>query len=225
MIDASTAFFQAFEVIWESEPLRIRFAYTFWVLLIFMYWYSRKYDEMRNATPLRDPDNKKTNLSYGNWLAFVLGVIPYFAVKYTSLDLRFAVTEEFVTILGVVGFCLLSIGFIFAVYGRVTLSELWGPNIYSYVDSDQEKAVLVQSKAYDWVRHPIYCGQIFMTIGTFLIVQSFYLALFPILVVIFSFVRATNEEKDLADRFGDDYRQYKNRVFMLIPWKPKPRAS
>jgi protein-S-isoprenylcysteine O-methyltransferase Ste14 len=32
-------------------------------------------------------------------------------------------------------------------------------------------------------------------------------------------VGITLEERDLVDLFGDEYRKYKQRVSMLIPWR------
>jgi len=43
--------------------------------------------------------------------------------------------------------------------------------------------------------------------------------LFAAVTTAYIFVGILLEEHDLVELFGDDYRRYKERVSMLIPWR------
>ncbi|MHA2295019.1 MAG: methyltransferase family protein [Candidatus Hodarchaeales archaeon] len=81
-----------------------------------------------------------------------------------------------------------------------------------------EESELQNNEIFSVIRHPTYSGGIMLIISAFFLNFSVYTLVFLGLVVIFYYYYTRNyEEKELIERFGESYLEYKKRVPAFIP--------
>lgn len=77
---------------------------------------------------------------------------------------------------------------------------------------------MTRNGPYAFVRHPQYTGFFLVMFGEGVVhwPTVFSLAAFPIVVIAYVLL-ARKEERQMLDRFGDEYREYQERVPMFLP--------
>jgi protein-S-isoprenylcysteine O-methyltransferase Ste14 len=79
------------------------------------------------------------------------------------------------------------------------------------------KGELVTTGIYGYVRHPQYLGILLLTFGMNIQwLTLLTLLLYPFLVILY-YRLAKKEAKEMEEKFGDEYRKYKQKVPMFIP--------
>jgi protein-S-isoprenylcysteine O-methyltransferase Ste14 len=96
-----------------------------------------------------------------------------------------------------------------------TLQTL-GKNLTDTVVTRKEHA-LVTNGPYRWVRHPFYgCAALIATAASLISANAFFLVIGASVLLLLAF-RTRIEERNLLNRFGDDYRNYMQRTGRFFP--------
>jgi protein-S-isoprenylcysteine O-methyltransferase Ste14 len=76
---------------------------------------------------------------------------------------------------------------------------------------------LVTSGPYRWVRHPLYTAGTSLFIAFGLMADNWFIILLGILAFIAMAIRTPQEEANLIEKFGDEYRDYMKRTGAFLP--------
>lgn len=148
----------------------------------------------------------------GEWyvvIQFVLFGLIFFAPLLTPELFKWTAPWDSIGLFLGIGLSL--IGGLMALAGVLSL----GRNLTA-VPYPKEDAVLVESGAFRFVRHPIYSGIIFGAVGWGLLNNSLLTLLFALVLIIFFDVKSRREEMWLSDKYSN-YAAYQLRVRKLIP--------
>lgn len=113
------------------------------------------------------------------------------------------------------------IGVILAIF--CPLLAVWvfksiGNNISETVLTKQEHELITRGP-YRWVRHPLYSMGILLIFSLGLIAANGMLLLFGLAaLIIFRFVVIPAEEKNLIEKFGNKYKEYRIQTGTMTPW-------
>lgn len=120
-------------------------------------------------------------------------------------------------IVNIIGWCFFASGMILHIWTGLLLRP-WGliglPEIFSKVESK-----LVTTGPFSIVRHPTYLAHTFIFFGVFLlseVIAAGVVALLDLIIVYAIIIPL--EERELLNRFGDEYRQYQQEVPRFIPF-------
>lgn len=118
-----------------------------------------------------------------------------------------------------IGVFLLALGFLslFFAISTLKLKRAFGKEIYK----PNTESKLVTHGIYARTRNPIYLSALTLFLGWFLVLQITVLLIVSVLFAIHFYFVAKWEEKELTQRFGDEYLNYKNRVGFFITFRQK----
>lgn len=89
---------------------------------------------------------------------------------------------------------------------------------------------LVTSGPYRWVRHPLYSSGMIESVGLCLMMANWFVLLSAFLFWTMIVIRTPMEEQQLIATFGDEHRQYRQRVGRFLPtrqeqWLPVVQST
>lgn len=109
------------------------------------------------------------------------------------------------------GFCIAGIGDIFFLISVTYMKDSWRAGI-----PEKDKTKLVTDGIYKFSRNPAFVGFDFMYIGILLMFFNIGTLLFSLFSIMMLHLQILQEEKYMAKTFGEEYLEYKKKVFLYI---------
>ncbi|MBI5170282.1 MAG: isoprenylcysteine carboxylmethyltransferase family protein [Candidatus Eisenbacteria bacterium] len=149
----------------------------------------------------------------------VLFVIPLVTPMIAAFGARAALfTLPHANTVSWCGVALVAAGLFVRISAMLQLGARFSPLV-----SLQREHALETRGWYAVVRHPGYLGALLATLGTSLAFGSALATPLPVLMFVAQRLRIRDEEALLAERFGDEWREYARRTGALLPRPPRGR--
>ncbi|MCP4603481.1 MAG: hypothetical protein GY847_23675 [Proteobacteria bacterium] len=189
----------------NNPELGAPIAYSGWILLILPYGILALYD--RGAKNIKERGKKRWNYPRALYFAGIIAICVHYYCITQKMIFAFPIITD--TLAVTIGTLLMMYGIYLVTHGRISLDGYWSPNICEYGDDDKK---LVTESIYKLMRHPIYCGQIFMTIATVFLLNNMIIFLFPAIVLPINIRKAYREDQFLGEQFPDSFPKYVNET-------------
>jgi protein-S-isoprenylcysteine O-methyltransferase Ste14 len=112
------------------------------------------------------------------------------------------------------GLLLVCIGVTGVFVAKKELGKEW---VYASVYKSSPKKKIVMKGIYAYIRHPIYTGIVISYVGAELVAGS-WLWVSALFFFIPFFYQAKKEEKFLMEKFGNQYKKYREKTKMFVPY-------
>jgi protein-S-isoprenylcysteine O-methyltransferase Ste14 len=153
------------------------------------------------------------------FLTYLLPLVTWVPLAYLIYSLKIFILQfkmKFPFILNISGIPILVLGILLHIWTGKLLG-LWGliglPEIYTRI-----KGKLVTEGPFSIVRHPTYFAHILIFSGVFLITGVVSVGIITIIdIFLIHIFIIPLEEKELLNRFGEEYRLYRKRVSRFFP--------
>ncbi len=109
------------------------------------------------------------------------------------------------------GFCIAGIGDIFFLISVIYMKDSWRAGI-----PEKDKTKLVTGGIYKFSRNPAFVGFDFMYIGILLMFFNVGTLIFSLFSIVMLHLQILQEEKYMAETFGEEYLEYKKKVFRYL---------
>ena len=150
---------------------------------------------------------KITPISYFLLIIYIISYI-FFSNAIYLFPIFTLFSEKIYVIIGII---IIILGLLLESYGIITL----GLNFR--IELPKEETKLITSGIYRFMRNPIAFSVYLFVIGLFLITPNLLSLIISIINIITFNAKVGKEELFLLERFGDDYKEYKNRVGRYFP--------
>ncbi len=114
--------------------------------------------------------------------------------------------------LAVAGFTIGSAGLAVALWARLHLGQYWSDKVVV-----QAGHQLIRTGPYARLRHPIYSGVLLGVVGTALVLDEWRGAIAFLLLLTNYAVKARKEDRILAESFGAQFQEHRQRAGFLLP--------